>query len=80
MPTVMRLDGLRIVVYPNDHRPAHVHVIGDGREAVFDPPAGPPGLRENYGFSIAAVRRIEAGLSANLAGPLDEWRRIHGEP
>jgi hypothetical protein len=81
MPTVMRLDGLRIVVYPNDHRPAHVHVIGDGREAVFDlnPPAGPPGLRENYGFSIAAVRRIEAGLSANLAGLLDEWRRIHGE-
>lgn len=25
---------LRVAIYPNDHRPAHVHVIGDG-EAVF---------------------------------------------
>jgi hypothetical protein len=35
MPTILRLDGLRVVVYPNDHRPAHVHVIGNGCEAVF---------------------------------------------
>jgi Domain of unknown function (DUF4160) len=82
MPTVLRFDGLRVVVYPNDHRPAHVHVIGNGCEAVFDlhPPTGPPTLRENYGFSIAAVRRIRAALSANLARLLSEWRRIHGEP
>jgi hypothetical protein len=26
MPTVMRFDGLRVLIYPNDHRPAHVHV------------------------------------------------------
>jgi hypothetical protein len=26
MPTVHRFDGLRVVIYPNDHRPAHVHV------------------------------------------------------
>src|SRR3546814_10225859 len=25
MPTVLRIDGLRVVIYPNDHRPAHVH-------------------------------------------------------
>lgn len=30
MPTVDVIDGLRVVVYPNDHRPAHVHVIGKG--------------------------------------------------
>src|SRR5437868_3887052 len=35
MPTVHRFDGLRVVIYPNDHRPAHVHVIGAGGEAVF---------------------------------------------
>jgi len=28
MPTVLRFEGLRAVIYPNDHRPAHVHVIG----------------------------------------------------
>ncbi|MGO9259223.1 MAG: DUF4160 domain-containing protein [Bryobacteraceae bacterium] len=43
MPTVLRFDGLRVVIYPNDHRPAHVHMIGRGHEAVFDLncPAGP---------------------------------------
>lgn len=28
MATIDRLAGLRIVVYSNDHRPAHVHVMG----------------------------------------------------
>jgi hypothetical protein len=27
MPTVLWIGNLRVVVYPNDHRPAHVHVI-----------------------------------------------------
>src|SRR5271165_5298069 len=36
MPTILRLGGLRIVIYPNDHPPAHVHVIGRGWEVVID--------------------------------------------
>jgi hypothetical protein len=36
MPTVLRVAGLRIVIYFADHRPAHVHVVGRGGEAVFD--------------------------------------------
>jgi hypothetical protein len=36
MPTVLRFDGLRVVIYPNDHSPEHVHVIGADREAVFE--------------------------------------------
>lgn len=36
MPTVLRFSGLRVVVYPNDHRPARVHVIGRDCEAVFN--------------------------------------------
>jgi Domain of unknown function (DUF4160) len=57
VPTVMRFDGLRVAVYPNDHRPAHVHVIGRDCEAVFNLncPAGPPDLRENYGFPTREV-------------------------
>jgi len=33
MSTVDRIGGRRVVIYPNDHRPAHVHVIGNGCEA-----------------------------------------------
>ena len=49
--------GLRIVIYPNDHRPAQVHVIGSGNEAVFNLgcPLGPVHLRENYGFSSSSL-------------------------
>ena len=36
MPTILRTGSLRVVVYPNDHRPAHVHVMGDSDEAVFE--------------------------------------------
>jgi hypothetical protein len=49
VPTVLRLGGkVRVVVYPSDHRPAHVHVIGPGWELVFDLncPDGPPEIQE----------------------------------
>jgi len=80
MPTVLRLGALRVVIYPNDHRPAHVHVIGEGCEAVFDLhcPQGPPELRENYGFSRSRVRRLMEDLANDLAALCRQWRRIHG--
>lgn len=62
MPTVLRLDGLRVVIYPDDHRPAHVHVIGAGGEAVFilNCPDGPLNCGRSTGFrggSWCASRR-----------------------
>ena len=47
VPTVLRFGALRVTIYPNDHRPAHVHVIGPDREAVFNLhcPNGPIELR-----------------------------------
>jgi Domain of unknown function (DUF4160) len=63
MPTVHRFDGLRVVIYPNDHRPAHVHVKGAGGES--------------YGFKLSEVRRIERALVAVLVTLCEEWRSIH---
>ena len=79
MPTVDSIAGLRVVIYPNDHRPAHVHVIGDC-EAVFklNCPAGPPELRENYGFTARRLARIQAALTSRLTHLCAEWSRIHG--
>jgi Domain of unknown function (DUF4160) len=81
VPTVLRFDGLRVAVYPNDHRPAHVHVIGHGCEAVFDLncPSGPPELRENYGFSRPEVRRMRVGLTRHQKELCRTWEEIHGE-
>lgn len=79
MPTILRLGGLRVAVYLNDHRPAHVHVIGRGREAVFNLncASGPVQLRENYGFTQAEISRIAKGLAKHLVTLCAAWERIH---
>ena len=80
MPTVLRLDGLRVVIYPNDHSPPHVHIIGPTGEAIFrlNCPAGPPALRESTGFKVAELNRLEAALAAEMDRLCSEWERIHG--
>ncbi|HWF02573.1 MAG TPA: DUF4160 domain-containing protein [Candidatus Angelobacter sp.] len=80
MPTVLRFDGLRVVIYPNDHRPAHVHVIGRGCEAVFNlnGPDGPVELRENYAFSRRETSQIAKELTKHLKALSHAWEEIHG--
>lgn len=80
MPTVLQLDGLRVVIYLNDHRPAHVHVIGGDGEAVFvlNCPEGPPALRESYGFSRQTVSRLQDILGAHVATLCSRWSEIYG--
>ena len=70
---------MRVAIYPNDHRPAHVHVIGRGCEAVFNLNcrAGPVELRENYGFSRREIARIENVLMDHRNKFCGEWERIH---
>ena len=80
MPTVHRLNGLRVVIYPNDHRSAHVHVIGAGKEAVFNLncPAGPPELRISYGFGQREVNGVGESIAEELPMLCEEWTKIHG--
>jgi len=68
------------MIYPNDHRPAHVHVMARGCEAVFNPdcPAGPAQLRENYGFSRREIGHIVAVLMDHLVVLCRDWEQIHG--
>ena len=67
------------LIYPNDHQPAHVHVIGG--EAVFNlnGPAGPPTLRESVGFKPGELAKIKAELTEPAAALCAAWSRIHGD-
>ena len=69
------------MVYTSDHRPAHVHVVDGTRQAVFELncPAGPVGLRENYGFSFPQVNRIARLLLEHIRELCAAWRSIHGD-
>jgi len=80
MPTAWRFGSLRVVIYPNDHCPAHVHVTGNGGEAVFNLhcPDGPPELRESYRFKTRELTMIEAELQRILERLCADWRAIHG--
>jgi hypothetical protein len=79
VPTVLHFDGYRVVVYQNDHRPAHVPIIGAEHEALFylNCTTGPVNLRENYGFrnrDLAAIKKI---LNEHLAMLCTAWKEIH---
>lgn len=80
MPTIWRFEGFRVAIYVDDHRPAHVHVIGASGEAVFvlNCPNGPPALRESYGLNRPVLNRIRSALRDELASLCVAWRSIHG--
>ncbi|TBW13276.1 DUF4160 domain-containing protein [Azotobacter chroococcum subsp. isscasi] len=80
MPTALRFNGLRAVIYPNDHRPAHVHVMGHGCEAVFNLhcPAGLPGQQ-----TLEAAKLGQQGGKAKTAAKAAAARengRLGGRP
>ena len=79
MPTIHRLDGLRVVLYPNDHSPPHIHGIGKTAEAVLELHCweGPVTLRESYGFQKKKLRRLMAELDTQLELVCNEWETIH---
>jgi len=80
VPTVLRCGGPRAIIYPNDHRSAHVHAIASDCEVVFSLgcPSGPVELRENYGFRRGQISKIEAALTESLGGLCQAWEEIHG--
>jgi hypothetical protein len=69
-----------VTIYPNDHPPPHVHVVGKGGEAVLllNCPAGPVVLRESFGFNGPEIRQLAADLLAYVPMLCAEWSRIHG--
>ena len=83
MPTVLpKLRGWRVVIFPNDHRPPHVHVIGTEEHARFELQCdvGEVRLLSNIGFQRAQIRQIEAYLLGHLDHLCNEWERLHGDP
>jgi hypothetical protein len=82
MSTVDRIGGRRVAIHSNDHRPAHVHIIGDDCEAKFQLhcPEGPPELWENYGCPANELSKIKMALTQRITHLCAEWEKIHGLP
>ena len=69
-----------MVIYPNDHLPPHVHVIGAQEHARFELHCdlGQVRLLSNIKFSLSELKLIETYLLTHLAHLCSEWGRIHG--
>jgi len=75
MPTIIRQDGFEVMIFTNDHRPAHVHVFRAEEEVVLT--LVPVGIREDLRMSKRNVRKAIAIVSNNLGLLLRAWREIH---
>ncbi len=76
MVTVYRAFGFRFVIFTNDHSPPHVHVFGNGAEALLR--LDPLTLVWSNGFKAPELKRIMAEAGAEHGRLIEEWNRIHG--
>lgn len=79
MVTVLRAQGLRVVIFLNDHRPAHVHVFGDGEAKInLSVPGNAPALVWADNMSRSEVRRALRLVTEKRALLLARWKELHG--
>jgi len=79
MVTVHRERGLRVVIFTDDHVPAHVHVFGSGEAKIdLQGPNGAPTLLWAVGMTRAEVRQAMQVVTDNREQLLVRWRAIHG--
>lgn len=80
MPTIfMTTRAVAVRIYPNDHRPPHVHAVGADSEARFQLLCQDRAVRllGNFGFSRSQLNLIATELVANIERLCDAWRAIH---
>jgi hypothetical protein len=80
MAVVHRERGFRVIIWPNDHRPAHVHVENGEAEAVFylGDDRTMPSLRENRRMRRKDLVRALKIVCEQQDLLLQKWREIHG--
>jgi len=79
MVTVYRAHGLRVVIFTDDHEPAHVHVFGDGEAKInLTGAEGAPELLSAVGMTRADLRRAMQIVKEQQAMLLERWSEIHG--
>jgi hypothetical protein len=79
MVTIFRAEGLRFVIFVDDHAPAHVHVFGDGEAKInLTGPRETPELVWADGMKRTDIRRAMRHVTTNKAWFLKRWIEIHG--
>lgn len=79
MVTIHNAEGLRVVIFVDDHGPPHVHVFGDGQAKInLSGPDGEPALIWTDGMKRSEVRRAMRIVKEHRELFLVRWSDIHG--
>jgi Domain of unknown function (DUF4160) len=79
MVTIFRAHSLKVVIFVDDHEPAHVHVFRDGQAKInLVGSEGKPELIWAEGMKRSDVRRAMAIVVEQQKAFLARWRDIHG--
>jgi hypothetical protein len=80
MPTVLKVNALRFVIWPNDHSPAHVHVFSAEAEAKIElgEKGGYPRLVDNRRMSRVDLAKALKAVFEHRAMLMQKWSEIHG--
>ena len=77
--TIHRQSGMRVVIFLDDHEPAHVHVFGDGHAKInLLGPSGRPRFVWAEAMRRNDLRRALTIVSENQTRFLAKWEEIHG--
>jgi hypothetical protein len=75
MPTLAIIDGISILMWPNDHNPPHFHVRFAGKTGKFDITTG----RMIKGtINRRTAGKVERWIPANRTLLLQAWTTFHG--
>lgn len=78
MPNVLSENGFQVMIYPDDHRPAHVHVYKSGVVVIsLNNRRTPPSVREIVGMSRQDVRAALVLVTQHKQHLVKAWRRHH---
>jgi nitrite reductase/ring-hydroxylating ferredoxin subunit len=77
MPVIVRFGRFKFVVYPKDHAPAHVLVLGPKAEAKFDIRSGE--CIAAYGFAAHTLNQLKDIVMRNSDLLMEAWRDYEGE-
>ncbi len=79
MVTIYRGNGLQVVIFVDDHEPAHVHVFGDGQAKInLIGPDGDPELIWADNMKRNDVRRAMRIVTEHQMLFLARWTKIPG--
>jgi hypothetical protein len=78
VPTILRHAGLRVIIWPDDHAPPHVHVFSsDGTAKIALTHLGPR-LQRVVGMNRKDTAKALELVFEHEATLLISWEKLHG--